>query len=77
MKSISRQQLAYNFLRAPEFERGTGPRLTTFLLYATFLQRDPTTTERNTRMAEVAAGKPIAVIATEVLATADFANQLR
>jgi hypothetical protein len=38
--------LARNFLNSAEFRNGTGPRLTTFLLHATLLLRDPNPGER-------------------------------
>jgi len=73
----SRSRLAATFLNAPEFRQGTGPRLTTFLLYATLLMRDPTSAERNLRMKEIAANKPLKAIVEEILASQDFVAVLR
>ena len=42
---LTRAELARNVLLSREFRIGTGPRLTAFLVYATLLQRQPTTTE--------------------------------
>ena len=42
----TRTVIARSFLRSPEFEQGTGPRLLAFLLYSTLLLRDGTPSER-------------------------------
>jgi hypothetical protein len=42
----TRTIIARSFLNAPEFQKGTGPRLLAFLLYSTLLLRDPNSVER-------------------------------
>ncbi len=44
-EASARTTMAVNFLNSTEFRIGTGPRLYAFLLYALFLQRDPTPAE--------------------------------
>jgi hypothetical protein len=73
----SRSPLATAFLNAPEFRLGAGPRLTAFLLYATLLMRDPTPAERNLRMKEIVAKKPLKAIVEEIIASQDFVAVLR
>jgi hypothetical protein len=50
----SRMTLARNILNSTEFTKGSGPRLLAFLLYATLLLRDGTSTERATLAAQLA-----------------------
>ena len=58
---------------SPEFQSGNGSRLTAFLLYATLLQRDPTTTERTQRIAQLQTGTTVADLVAEVIASSEFA----
>jgi hypothetical protein len=74
---VSRVQLATNFLNSNEFRVGTGPRLTAFLLYALLLQRDPTTSERATREAQIAGGTEVKVLIAELLNSGEFSTLLQ
>jgi hypothetical protein len=74
---VSRVQLATNFLNSNEFRAGTGPRLTAFLLYALLLQRDPTTSERATREAQIAGGTDIKALIAELLNSPEFSTLLQ
>ena len=74
---VSRVQLATNFLNSNEFRVGTGPRLTAFLLYALLLQRDPTTSERAAREAQIAGGADIKALIAELLNSGEFSTLLQ
>jgi hypothetical protein len=50
----TRTIVARSFLNSPEFQKGTGPRLLAFLLYATLLLRDATPDERAALTAQLA-----------------------
>jgi hypothetical protein len=75
--SISRVELAGAFLRSREFELGTGPRLTAFLLYAALLQRDASPGERDFQAKRIEGGKPVAELIGEFLTSQEFAGLLR
>lgn len=71
----TRAQLASNFLNSAEFRQGTGPRLTTFLLYALLLQRDPSPSERAQGIAaipQVNGDAQIRALADGILGGAEF-----
>ncbi len=74
---VTRVQLATAFLNTAEFRQGTGARLTAFLLYALLLQRDPTETEMNSRIAQLSGGTPIANIVQEIVASSEFGTLLQ
>lgn len=73
----SRAQLASNFLNSNEFRTGTGPRLTAFLLYATLLQRDPSTQELVYRGGQIQSGVPVRNLVDEMLNSQEFSNLLQ
>jgi hypothetical protein len=74
---IPRIQLATNFLNSEEFRLGVGPRLTAFILYACLLLRDPTSTEMEQRVAQIAGGTPVRTLVQEILQSSEFQNLLR
>ena len=50
---VNRTTMANAFLNSGEFRNGTGPRLISFLLYATLLQREASADEKNALAAQV------------------------
>ena len=64
--------MAAAFLNSSEFQAGTGPRLTSFLLYALLLLRDPTLTELNLRVTQLQAGTLVRDIVQEILNSPEF-----
>jgi hypothetical protein len=74
---VTRVQLATAFLNTAEFRQGTGARLTAFLLYALLLQRDPTVTEMNIRVAQLSSGTPIRTIVQEIISAPEFGALLQ
>jgi hypothetical protein len=71
----SRIDMATSFLNSAEFRQGTQARLTAFLLFATLLQRNPTSAEMAFREGQLAGGVPVASIAGDFLNSAEFAAQ--
>jgi M6 family metalloprotease-like protein len=68
-----RVQTAANLLNSAEFRAGVGPRLTAFLLYACLLQRDPSSSERALRIAQVQAAAPeLATLIGEIVNGPEF-----
>ena len=76
LRSISRPQLASNFLNSTEFRIGVGPRLTAFLLYATLLSRGPSTTELTTIETQLKAGVSTRALADSILSSTEFSQTL-
>jgi len=72
---LSRAQFATNFLQSAEFRAGTGPRLTTFVLYACLLQRDPSNTEYTNVIASLLppSSTPVATVIDTILKSPEFA----
>lgn len=58
LASLTRVQVATNFLNSGEFRGGTGPRLTSFLLHALLLGRDAASGEFADVAERVRAGTP-------------------
>jgi hypothetical protein len=73
----SRVSLAKNFLNSQEFRVATLARLDAFLLYATLLQRDPTTSELNFRASQLNAGVPLLSLIQEFINSNEFLVQLQ
>jgi len=73
----TRTNMAYGFLASPEFQGGTGPRLTAFLLYAGLLQRDATTAERSTLMTQIQSGTTVRAAALNILNSNEFGDFLK
>jgi hypothetical protein len=71
--------IARNFLSSAEFRAGTGPRLTSFLLYATLLQRDGSQPEREFREHQLSppASTPLKTLVLDFLAAPEFERLLR
>jgi hypothetical protein len=67
-----RTALARNFLNSAEFRSGTGPRLIAFLLYATFLLRDPNPADRMLRENQIRSGVSLSALVTEFLNLPEF-----
>jgi hypothetical protein len=72
--TLTRADLAYNFLISPEFQQGTGPRLTAFLLYATLLLRDASPTEMAARISQLtnASQDTVKQIVGEIVQSPEF-----
>jgi hypothetical protein len=77
LPGIGRVQLANNFLNSGEFRVGTGPRLTAFILHTCILMRDPSVTELNQFMSDIAAGVPVRTLIDRLLGTGEFASLVR
>jgi len=73
----TRTNMAYGFLASSEFQGGTGPRLTAFLLYAGLLQRDATTAERSILMAQIQFGTTVRAAALNILNSNEFGDFLK
>jgi len=73
---LSRVQFATNFLQSTEFRLGTGPRLTTFVLYACLLLRDAMNTEFTNAVTRLSppANTPVTTLISEILASSEFAG---
>jgi hypothetical protein len=69
----TRVVVARSFLNSPEFRNGTGSRLTTFLLYATLLQRDPSGVERATTVGEVGTQEQIRTAVEGIVDSSELA----
>jgi hypothetical protein len=74
---VPRSTMASSFLNSQEFRLGTGPRLTSFLLHAVLLMREPGGAELATRAAQIQAGTPIRSLIDEFAASAEFASLLQ
>jgi hypothetical protein len=77
LKTLTRVQLANNFLNSNEFRNGTGPRLTAFVLYSCTLLRGPNEPERNSTIAELQSGATSRSIIARLIASAEFSEILR
>ncbi|HYO80019.1 MAG TPA: DUF4214 domain-containing protein, partial [Bryobacteraceae bacterium] len=66
-----------SFLRSPEFVAGAGARLTTFLLYATLLARDPSKAERALMIDRISHGTPVSTLIAELIDSAEFSALLQ
>ena len=73
----SREAMAHAFLNSPEFQSGTGPRLTAFVLYATLLLRGPSSVELNAALAQLNAGADIQTLIKARVDSVEFANLFR
>jgi hypothetical protein len=74
---LTRVDVAVNFLNAPEFRAGIGPRLTAFLLYAAILQRDSTPGERSSWAEVIGRGAPFADVIATFVNSGEVSGQLR
>jgi hypothetical protein len=74
LAGMTRAVMASNFLNSREFRIGTGPRLTAFLIYATLLQRDPTSAEFADASAKAAAFRD--QLLAPMLNSAEFKGQI-
>gem|GEM_PF-3018304 len=74
---ISRTQMATNFLNSTEFRISTGPRLTTFLLYACLFLRDASGAEFNTTVNAISSGTPVRDLVDNFLNSSEFAALLQ
>jgi Domain of unknown function (DUF4214) len=72
----ARVELARRFLNTAEFRQGTGTRLTSFLLFATLLQRDGSAQERAFWSGQIQAGVPLINIFAAIIGTPEFAALL-
>jgi hypothetical protein len=72
----SRIVLARAFLNSPEFRNGTGPRLTSFLLYSTLLLREASAGEKTARLAQISSGTALRNIVAEIVTSAEFLSLL-
>ena len=70
--ALTRVQMAANFLDSAEFRLGTGPRLTTFLLYACLLLRDASAGEFAALETLLKGGSAPRTEAEKILASAEF-----
>ncbi|MDX2154337.1 MAG: DUF4214 domain-containing protein [Bryobacteraceae bacterium] len=70
--TATRGQVAMTFLLSPEFQAGTGPRLTAFLLYACLLMRDPTNEEFDAAVARIGGGASVREMVSEILEGEEF-----
>jgi hypothetical protein len=75
--ALTRVQTARNFLNSDEFRIRQASRLSAYLLYATLLQRDPSSTELTARTIQIDAGTPIAVLADQFILSPEFQAQLQ
>jgi hypothetical protein len=73
----SRAQLAMRSLESPEFQSGSGARLTAFCLYATVLQRRPSPFEASAMATQVEGGASMAALAGTLLNGPEFQNLLQ
>lgn len=73
---LTRLQMATAFLNSTEFRIGTGPRLTSFLLHALLLLRDPTQSESYMRIGQLENNAPLRGIVEEILGSLEFASLL-
>lgn len=64
---LTRVQMAWAMLRSPEFETGTDPRLTTFLIFATLQNREPTAIELEECSKAIRAGTPLSLLIEALL----------
>jgi hypothetical protein len=71
----ARISLASSFLNTSEFRRGTGTRLTVFLIYATLLQRDPIGPEAVVAAAELDGGAPPIDLIRRIVESREFIDQ--
>ncbi len=71
---LPRAALARDFLNSAEFRAGVGPRLTTFLIFATLLQREPRVEERQLLMQRLSTGRALDQIVSEFLASVEFSR---
>jgi len=76
LNSTTRSTMAYGFLQSPEFYRGNGSRLTTFLLYGTLLFRDPGGIERLNMLGRLDRSVTRATLIDDLLSSAEFRNLL-
>jgi len=74
---LTRVQFATNFLQSTEFQLGTGPRLTTFVLYACLLLRDPISAEFASAISRLTTGTTAGTLVGEILASPEFAASLQ
>jgi hypothetical protein len=72
----ARVNLAVAFLNTQEFRLGTGPRLTSFLLYATLLLRDGTVVERNGIHSRLAQNDALKDIVADIVNSSEFNSVL-
>lgn len=70
--TLTRAQMAINFLYSPEFQAVTSPRLFAFLVSAALQLRDPTTDERISRLQQLQGGTPQKTLVETALTTAAF-----
>jgi hypothetical protein len=72
--SMTRADMAFNFLNSDEFRQKLDARLTAFLLYSTLLLRDATPDEMALRMGQLANATPAIVkqIVAEIIQTPEF-----
>jgi hypothetical protein len=76
-EGLPRVQVATNFLNSDEFRKGTGPRLSAFLLYATILNREPNSLERSGRVSDLERGVPMLELIRAILDSAEFREMIR
>ncbi len=72
---LTRDTMARDLLNSTEFRIGTGPRLTTFLLYSCFLVRDATTPEFNTVAGQIQANPAVVTSLINTFASSAEVNQ--
>jgi hypothetical protein len=75
--TLTRVQLATNFLNSNEFRIRLASRLSAFLLYAALLQRDPNPAELNARQIQLDAGTPISTLCDQFILSPEFLTQLQ
>jgi hypothetical protein len=76
LSKLTRVQLAMNLLNSSEFRKGTGPRLTAFLLYACILLRDASMEDRAAMAEKVAAGVDMKQLIESLVTSPDFERLL-
>jgi len=74
---LTRSAFALNFLQSAEFRIGTGPALSSLLLYACLLQRGPNLIEFTTTRTRIAEGTSIKTMISEIMTSAEFSAVLR
>jgi uncharacterized protein YkwD len=80
VSGMSRAVMTRDLLNSVEFRTGKNARLLAFLLYATLLNRDPTTAEYTLRRDQIAANSSdsaLLAIITDIVNSTEFAAQLQ
>jgi hypothetical protein len=76
LPGMGRVQMAVNFLNSPEFRIGNDSRLTSFLLYATLLFRQPDSAEMSFRQGQISTGTAISTLVSQFIEVREFTDQL-